>query len=140
MPAMTRLHLLLVGFALCSVWNSPLFSQVQTKAERTNYVETSRYEDVVAFLNTVAKGSRIVHNTSFGYTFEGRSLPLVVVGRVADGSPRAVRASGKLRIYIQANIQAKWRAKKRCKPDTRDGCRSACAVAGFDGAVDCAHL
>ena len=106
MSAMTRPRLLLVGLALCSVWNSPLLSQIQTKAERTNYVETSRYEDVVAFLNTVAKGSRIVHNTSFGYTFEGRSLPLVVVGRVADGSPRAVRASGKLRIYIQANIHA----------------------------------
>ena len=103
---MTRPRLLLVALALCSVWNSPLFSQIQTKAERTNYVETSRYEDVVAFLNTVAKGSRIIHNTTFGYSFEGRSLPLVVVGRVADGSPRAVRASGKLRIYIQANIHA----------------------------------
>ena len=107
MSAMTRARLLLVALALCSVWNSALLlSQIQTKAESTNYVETSRYEDVVAFLNTVAKGSRIVHNTTFGYTFEGRSLPLVVVGRVADGSPRAVRASGKLRVYIQANIHA----------------------------------
>ena len=74
MSAMTRPRLLLVCLALCSVWNSALLSQIQTKAERTNYVETSRYEDVVAFVNTVAKGSRIVHNTTFGYTFEGRAL------------------------------------------------------------------
>src|SRR5215467_12120775 len=103
---MTRTRPLLLSVVLCAVWHSALFSQVRTRAERTNYVETSRYEDVVNFLNTVAKGSRIVHYTTFGYTFEGRALPLAVVGRVADASPRAVRASGKLRVYIQANIHA----------------------------------
>jgi hypothetical protein len=103
---MMRTRTLLISLFACAVCHSTLFSQVRTRAERTNYVETSRYEDVVNFLNTVAKGSRIVHNTTFGYTFEGRALPLAVVGRVADASPRAVRASGKLRVYIQANIHA----------------------------------
>jgi Zinc carboxypeptidase len=103
---MIRKRALLAALALCAVWNWTLFSQIRTTAERTNYVETSRYEDVVKFLENVAKGSRIVHITSFGYSFEGRSLPLAVVGRVADGSPQTVRASGKLRVYIQANIHA----------------------------------
>jgi hypothetical protein len=94
------------ALAFCVVFNWTLFAQIRTRAERTNYAETSRYEDVVNFLNTVAKGSRLVHITSFGYSFEGRPLPLAVVGRVADASPRAVRASGKLRVYIQANIHA----------------------------------
>jgi len=94
------------GFVICALWNWNLLSQVRTRAERTNYVETSRYDDVVAFLTAVAKGSSVIHNTTFGYTFEGRPLPLAVVGRVADASPRAVRASGKLRVYIQANIHA----------------------------------
>jgi len=94
------------GFVICALWNWSLLSQVRTRAERTNYVETSRYDDVVAFLTAVAKGSSVIHNTTFGYTFEGRPLPLAVVGRVADASPRAVRASGKLRVYIQANIHA----------------------------------
>jgi hypothetical protein len=53
------------SLVLCAVWNCTLFSQVQTRAEKSNYVETSRYEDVVNFLSTVAKGSRIIHNTSF---------------------------------------------------------------------------
>jgi zinc carboxypeptidase len=97
---------LLVSVALSVVWNSTLFAQLRTRAERTNYAETSRYEDVVDFLNNVAKGSRTVHLTSFGYSFEGRPLPLAVIGRVADASPRTVRASGKLRVYIQANIHA----------------------------------
>jgi hypothetical protein len=81
-------------------------SQLKTRAERTNYVETSRYDDVVLFLDTVAKASSLIHTTSFGYTFEGRSLPLAVVGRVSDARSATVRASGKLRVYIQANIHA----------------------------------
>jgi hypothetical protein len=100
------MRVLLAGLALCAFCHSALFAQLRTRAERTNYAETSRYEDVVGFLNTVARGSRIVHVTSFGYSFEGRPLPLAVVGRVGDASPRTVRASGKLRVYIQANIHA----------------------------------
>jgi hypothetical protein len=80
--------------------------QPQTRAERTNYVETSRYEDVVAFLNTVDEASDLVHRTSFGSTFEGRSLPLALVGRISDARPQTVRTSGKLRVYIQANVHA----------------------------------
>src|SRR5215470_16679023 len=103
---MTRIRTLLLSLLVCGFWHSTVFSQVRTRAERTNYVETSRYDDVVNFLNTVARGSRIVHNTTFGYTFEGRPLPLAVVGRVIDAKPATVRASGKLRVYIQANIHA----------------------------------
>src|SRR5215813_7297370 len=103
---MTQIRVLFLSLLACAVSPFSLFSQVRTRAERTNYVETSRYDDVLNFLNTVAKGSRIVHYTTFGYTFEGRALPLAVVGRVADASPRTVRASGKLRVYIQANIHA----------------------------------
>ena len=83
-----------------------VFAQVKTRAERTNYTETSRYDDVVAFLNAVAQASPLVHTTTFGYSFEGRPLPLAIVGKVADASPATIRASGKLRIYIQANIHA----------------------------------
>jgi len=91
---------------LFALWSLTLHSQVQTTAERTNYVETSRYDDVVAFLASVEKKSPLLHNTTFGYTVEGRALPLAVVGRIDDATARTVRASGKLRIYIQANIHA----------------------------------
>ncbi len=84
---------------------SPL-TGLQTRAERSNFTETSRYDDVQRFLATVDQASDLVHLTSFGYTFEGRSLPLAVVGRVADATPAAVRASGRLRVYLQANIHA----------------------------------
>jgi hypothetical protein len=43
--------------------------------------------------------------TTFGYTVEGRPLPLAVVG-APDASPDAVKRTGKLRVYIQGNIHA----------------------------------
>ena len=89
-----------------AAWSISSLSQVKTRAERTNYIETSRYDDVVTFLNTVAKGSPLIHVTTFGYTFEGRSLPLAIVGRIPNATPQAVRTSGRLRVYIQANIHA----------------------------------
>lgn len=60
----------------------------------------------MAFVRAADAASSRIHLTSFGYTFEGRSLPLVVVGRVPNASPEAIRASGKVRVFIQANIHA----------------------------------
>jgi hypothetical protein len=75
-----------------------------TRAEATDYRETSRYADVMAFIDAIADSPRL-HATTFGYSFEGRPLPLVVVGRgLADGSPTAVRATDRLRVLVFANI------------------------------------
>jgi hypothetical protein len=77
-----------------------------TRPERTGFEETSRYADVMKFVKQVSSQAPWIHLTTMGYTLEGRSLPLVVVGDVADASPEAVLASGKLRLYIGANIHA----------------------------------
>ena len=84
-----------------------LLRSLTTRPERSNYNETSRYDDVVKFMEAVAAAApRTVHLATFGYSFEGRPLPLAVVGRVRDASPEAVTSSGKTRIYIQGNIHA----------------------------------
>ena len=77
-----------------------------TRPERTDYRETSRYADVTAFLEAVDRASPRIHLTTFGYTWEGRALPLAVVGTVPDASARAVRASGKTVVYLQGDIHA----------------------------------
>jgi hypothetical protein len=76
---------------------------LQTRPERTNFTETSTYDDVVQFMEAVAKASPQIHLTTFGRTTEGRALPLAVVGAPA-ATPDAVRATGKLRVHIQGNI------------------------------------
>lgn len=81
-------------------------ADLKTRAERSNFTETSRYDDVVSFLDVVDRASPLVQVTPFGYTFEGRSLLLAVVGRLSDIRPETIRGSGRLRVYIQANIHA----------------------------------
>ena len=77
-----------------------------TRAERTDYRETSTHADVVDFLERAAAADPSVHYTTYGYTTEGRALPLAVVGDVEDASAAAVRASGKTVVYLQGNIHA----------------------------------
>ena len=77
-----------------------------TAAERTEFRQTTRYDELLAFVSEVATGSTRMHLTTMGTSSEGRSIPLVVVGDVADPSPEAVRASGKTRLYVQGGIHA----------------------------------
>jgi hypothetical protein len=81
-------------------------SALRTAPERSAHRETTRYADAVAFMETAAAASPVIHLTTFGYSFEGRPLPLAVVGRVADASPEAVRAAGRTVVYLQGNIHA----------------------------------
>ena len=81
-------------------------SELQTRAERTGYNETSRYADVEASTDAVAASSPHIYKTYFGYTVEGRALPLLVFGDVDGADPESVLAAGKTRVFIQANIHA----------------------------------
>lgn len=112
---MPRLRTLAIAAALPLLAASAAPAQTQARApfdlrtrpERTEGRETSRYDEVVAFLEAaqrVAPG--MLHLATFGYSFEGRPLPLAVWGRVPDASPEAVLASGRTRVYVQGNIHA----------------------------------
>jgi hypothetical protein len=79
------------------------FDAIRTIPEKTEFKETSRYADVVAFLEALDQASDRVHLTTFGTTSEKRTLPLAVIG-ATDASAAAVKRTGKLRVYIQGNI------------------------------------
>lgn len=80
---------------------------LKTTAEASDFKSTSTYEDVVKFMKAVADASPLVHYTTYGTTYEGRPMPMAVVGTgLKDASVAAVKASGKLRVHIQANIHA----------------------------------
>jgi zinc carboxypeptidase len=80
--------------------------QLKTRAEQTNYEETSRYEDVTRFIGELQKRSDKLRVESFGRTEEGRDLPLMIFADPPISQPREARASGKPVIFIQANIHA----------------------------------
>ncbi len=76
-----------------------------TRPESTKFVETSRYDDVVSFMKAMAAAAPQIHLATYGYTYEGRPMPLAVIGAPA-ASARSVLATGKTRIFIQGNIHA----------------------------------
>ena len=94
---------LTMAWAACAP-RVPGVDELRTRAELTDYRETSSYADVVAFARFVAEADPSIRYTTFGYTSEGRALPLLVVGDVEDASPEAARASGKTVVYLQGNI------------------------------------
>ena len=79
---------------------------LRTRAERTNYEETSSYADVQQFINGLAASSPLVHLESFGATEEGRQLPLVVISDPKVTTPAAARKLGRPLVFVQANIHA----------------------------------
>jgi hypothetical protein len=79
---------------------------LKSRAEQTNYEETSRYEDVMRFIGELQKRTDKLRVESFGRTEEGRDLPLMIFSDPPITQPREARASGKPIIFIQANIHA----------------------------------
>lgn len=95
--------LITAGTVSAQTGTGPL-DTLQTVPERTNYQETSHYQDVVDFMNAVAKAApKKVFLTNFGETNEKRALPLAVIGAPA-ATPQAVKGTNKIRVYIQGNI------------------------------------
>ena len=83
---------------------SHLTSQ-QSRAERTKYAETSTHADVVAFIDSLERAApgRIARGV-LGRTSRGRELPYVIASRPLVRTAAEARASGKLVVYIQADI------------------------------------
>ena len=76
---------------------------LQTRPERTNFEETSRLDDVTAFLSALAAKSPHVQVQTFGTTEEGRSMPLVTLSNPAITRP-AERPAGRPVVFLLANI------------------------------------
>jgi len=106
-----RAVVVVLGFVLTVLVShaqqKPSIAALKTKPESTDYKSTSTYDDVVTFMKAVDEASPIIFYTTYGTTFEGRAMPMAVVGTgLKDASPASVKASGKLRVHIQANVHA----------------------------------
>jgi len=93
------------GCAGAPAAGAPTSTLPLTRAEASGYTETSRYDDVAAFLKAVDAASSAIHLTTYGYTYEGRPMLLAVAG-APGASAEDVLATGKTRIFLQANIHA----------------------------------
>lgn len=80
------------------------------RAERTDFRESASSDEVLEWLEQAATLHPRLHLTGMGYSNEGRVIPLLVAGPVADGSAAEVRRisrdEGLPILYLQANIHA----------------------------------
>ncbi|HUQ49057.1 MAG TPA: M14 family metallopeptidase [Gemmatimonadaceae bacterium] len=77
----------------------------RTRAERTNYLETSHYSDVMAFLDSL-RGRPELFFGSIGKTNEGREIPYVIASRPRVTTPHEARKLNRPIVYVQGNIHA----------------------------------
>ena len=77
-----------------------------THAERTKFTETSRYADVLAFIDSLKVLGAKMYVGSIGKTYEGRDIPFIVASRPLVTTPEEAKRSRKPIVYVQANIHA----------------------------------
>jgi murein tripeptide amidase MpaA len=104
---------------------SPLYPV--TRAESSDYEETSRHADVLRFIEELGglSGTRLL-TTDFGQSPEGRALPLLVLSARGVTTPEAARAAGLPIVLIQCGIHAgEVEGKEASLMLARDLCRGA---------------
>jgi hypothetical protein len=101
-----RLTLLLCALSAVSMMAQS--ADMRTRAEITNYEETSTYADIERVMNGLRETSPLVHTESFGKTEQGRELPLMVISDPKVATPAAARKLGRPLVFVQANIHGGW--------------------------------
>jgi len=94
---------LIMIFSLTGVYSQ---TELQTVAEKSNFESTSRYDDVMAYVNQLQKTSKNIRVETIAKTFEGRDIPLIIVGNPLPKSPKDLVNDKRVVVYIQANIHA----------------------------------
>jgi hypothetical protein len=79
---------------------------ISTVAETSNYLSTSRYDDVMNFIAAVQQLDPDMRVETFGTTNEGRALPLVLAGPPGVVNPFSAHTTGLPIVFVMANIHA----------------------------------
>lgn len=78
----------------------------RTHAETTDYRETPNYDDTIAFARRLAHASSIIEYEGFGFSGQGRELPLIIASETGTFTPDAAKSEGKAVVLIQACIHS----------------------------------
>ena len=77
-----------------------------TRAEATQYRQTSSYADVVGFLDSLRRLGAPISLGTLAVSSEGRTVPYAVASRPLVRGPAEAAATRKPVVYVQANIHA----------------------------------
>ena len=100
------MRLVTAALMLCASHLGAQSSDLRTRAETSNYEETSTYDDVMRITKALVAGSPLAKYESYGKTEEGREMPLLILSEPAVTTPEAARKLGRPIVFVQANIHA----------------------------------
>ncbi|MFZ4521657.1 MAG: M14 family metallopeptidase [Bacteroidales bacterium] len=78
----------------------------QTFYEKSGKLETPGYKATIDYCKQLARGSAMITYTTFGKSPQGRDLPLLILDRQGLSDPKAIHASGRTILLLQACIHA----------------------------------
>ena len=99
---MTNATRLLPLLLLCA----PALAAQQTTPERTAGKETSSWSDVTNFLDSLERRGSAFRFGTLGTSTEGRRIPFVIAAAPEVRGPADAHASGRVVVWLQANIHA----------------------------------
>jgi len=102
---MKRLLLVCILLTLAG-WTIYCQNSLLTVAEKSNFISTSTYNDVVSFIEHLKKLSPYIRAESIAKSVEGRDIPLLIIGKPLPESPGELINDKRIVVYIQANIHA----------------------------------
>ena len=94
LPGLVLLLSLLVGTATAQT----------TRAEQSNFRETSSHADVIAFLDSLGRAGAPIRRGVLATSPQGRAVPWILASRPLVADPADAHRSGKPVIYLQGNI------------------------------------
>ncbi|MBN1223989.1 MAG: M14 family metallopeptidase [Candidatus Aminicenantes bacterium] len=96
---------LLLSSAILSA-SVPSQEKPLTMAEKSEFTATSRYADVMKFIQKLQRLTPLIRLETLGVSTEGREIPLCVIGNPLPARPSDLLRDERLVVYIQANIHA----------------------------------
>jgi murein tripeptide amidase MpaA len=76
----------------------------QTRAEKSDYRETPRYDETMAYCEKLDAASPLIRFSNFGRSGEGRPLPLIIAATGGTFTRESARKAGKAIVLVQACI------------------------------------
>jgi hypothetical protein len=105
-----KLHTLIMAILLSLWYWAPAGAQEiedwRTDYEKSNFLQTPRYPETIAYCKRLAAASPWVDFQTFGFSPQGRDLPLLVLSNDGAFTPDAARRTGKAVVLIQSGIHA----------------------------------
>jgi hypothetical protein len=81
-------------------------TELLTVAESSDFKSTSKYDDVMSFIEKLDMSSDLLRVETISKSTEGRDIPLLIMGDPLPESPEQLVDDGRVVVYIQANIHA----------------------------------